>query len=248
MKALLAMLLSFVRIGVGEPGAEPEAAPTDATPEPAEPELDFGAGDAEPAGDDPEPAPAPKTDPAIEEARRQADEARARADRAEREAADLRSRQSQANSEEARLRAEEDRVLTDPKADANEKWRIEANRRIRYTEQTAAQTAFSAADTNDRSNFSIACSGNKRLAYVKDQVEAELLKMRQAGQNAPRESIAYFLLGKMAANAKPKKQVAAAPSGPRGGKVGAGVRSDVPGKTSMSEREKRRARLENQPI
>lgn len=247
MKLLLALLCGFFRIGVDEPTPDADAPPAADAPPPADDvqgDLLADVDGAPPAGDDKGDAP-PKIDPAVEEARRSAEEARARADRAEREAADLRAAQQRQNSDEARLRADEDRVLADPQADANEKWRIQANRRIRSTEQTAATLAFQSQDTNDRSNFSIACAENKRLAFVREQVESELQKMRQNGQNAARESIAYYLLGKMAATAKPKGQSKAAPAkaGPRGGATN-GVRSDV-GKQGVSEREKRRARLEN---
>lgn len=256
MQKLLALIFGFLRLGVGEdtsvgggdamdPGQD-TVAPNDSVDD-IQGDLLADVEDAPAQNDDPEPR-AIKIDPAVEEARRSAEESRQRADRAEREAADLRARASQANSEEARLRADEDRVLNDPQADRNEKWRIEANRTIRQTNQMAASTAFQAQDIGDRSNFAIACSTNKRLAFVKDKVESELAKMRQNGQNAPRESIAYYVLGQMAANAKPKgAPKPAAKAGPRGGATG-GVRSDVSGKSGQSERDKRRARLENQQI
>jgi hypothetical protein len=241
---LLALVLGFFRLGVDDPAPDaPDSPPADPAPDP-QPELDLGGADDEPPpqGDTPTPA---GEDAEREALRRTAQLERERADRLEREAMEARARNRGADSEFARQQAEEERILADPQADANEKWRIQANRRIRATESTAAQMAFQSQDASDRANFSIACSTNKRLAFVKDKVEEEIVRMRQNGQNAPRESVAYFLLGKMAANAKPKgaPKAPAAP-GPRGGKT-AGVKSDVPAKGSMTEREKRRARLEN---
>lgn len=270
MKMLLALLLGFFRLGVGDDagaagaaggadaggdagggagadaGTDAGGASADAGDDQLDLDLDSGAD----AGDqDVGAAGADKGQPnaELESARREAREARERAERAEREAADIRAQNQRASSEEARRQADEDRILADPNADANEKWRIQANRRIRFAEQTAAQTAFTSQDSSDRANFSISCQGNKRLAYVKDQVETELARMRANGQNAPREAIAYFLLGKMAASAKPKGQAKAAPakSGPRGGASSGAGRSDVQAKSGQSEREKRRARLEN---
>ena len=252
MNIYLRLLHAFFRIGIegDETLSDP---PVDNAPPADDPnlELDLGATDDEPParvdGDEP-PARVDTRASELEAARAEAREARARAERAERDAEDIRRRNLQAsNDAEARQRAEEDRILSDPQADANEKWRIQANRRIRETENTARMTAFQSQDSADRSAFSVKCSTNKRLAYVEKQVEEEIQKMRANGQNAPREAVAYFLLGKMAANAKTKAAPKTNSASPRGGQT-AGARSDVSGKTSLTEREKRRARLENQPI
>lgn len=243
MNKLLEILLGLFVLGVVDGEVVPD--PENPNPEePIQPELDLST-EEEPAPVE-EPA---ETDPkiALEAERRARADAEARAKRYEQEMADLRARsQASAQTEEQRLRAEEDRRLADPNTPALEKWQIESNRTIRSTQAMAAQTAFQAADTSDRSSFEMKCSTNKRLAFVKDKVEEQLRSARAQGQNPSRETIAYYILGQMAANATPKAKPAAAAS-PRGGKT-VSARGDVPGKTGMSDREKRRARLENVQI
>lgn len=248
MKNLLAMLLGFLFLRVGDDtatGGDDTVAAAGGEDD-VQGDLLAAVDDAPPVGDDTVAAPA-KDDAALDDARRMAQSERERADRIERDyQARLNSQRQQ--DEDARRRAEEDKFLADPNADANEKWRIQANRRIHQTELTAQQTAFQSADANDRSSFNILCSQNKRFAYVKDEVEAELGKARAQGQNPSREGLAYFLLGRKVATAKPKSaSKPAAKPGPRGGATG-GIRSDVGARGAQTEREKRRARLEGQII
>lgn len=170
------------------------------------------------------------------------------------EAAELRQgRERQHQSEEERLRAAEEARLADPKTTPLEKWQIGANRELRTANQRAARAESNAADVSDRTSFQIACQQNKRLASVAKDVEAELQKLRQRGESAPREALAYFILGKKVASApatKAKQPAVGHPGQQRaeGRDRGPAPRSDVRRNGRSSESEARRRRLENQVI
>lgn len=234
----LSMLLGFLRPAVEDPvdPADP-ADPADAAdPDPADPQDDL-----DPADPDPDP-PRRTAAQDLEDSRREAREARERADRFERELTEARRAPPPPAADAQRQR--EDAILNDPNADANEKWRINANRRIAQTEQAAAHTLMSAQDTNDRSEFTLACASNPRLAAVKDDVERELATMRGKGQNAPRRELARYLLGKKLEEAPAAKKKPDAPNANRGRPANAG--SDVQrGGGRKTEHQKRADRLAN---
>lgn len=233
----LSMLLGFLRPAV-------EGPPADEPPADEAPPDDDAPGDDLPPDDEP-PADTPRRTAAqdLEESRREAREARERADRFERELTEARRAPPPPAADAQRQR--EDAILNDPNADANEKWRINANRRIAQTEQAAAHTLMSAQDTNDRSEFTLACASNPRLAAVKDDVERELATMRGKGQNAPRRELARYLLGKKLEEAPAaKKKPDAASNANRGRPANAG--SDVQrGGGRKTEHQKRADRLAN---
>lgn len=230
------------------PGGEDTAAPED-----DQPELDFEAAGGEDtiAAD----AGAPdQTAAELAEARRKLDEANARAEAAERRARE--QVPPAPKNEEDRLRAEEDRRLSDAKTTDLEKWQIQSNRTIRESRAFAGGALAQAADLNDRTSFSqYALSKPQLYNRYKDRVEAEVQRIRQAGHPVPpRENILKYLIGNDAVDGKLTRKKAAAPADgqqpqnqARGGKT-PGARSDVGGGKGLSEREKRRQRLENQPI
>lgn len=215
-------------------------------------DLDLGADDAGDQGDGQQDEEKPgRANQAIRDARKRAQDAEERANRfqAELDATRRGPPGQSALSDEDRLFQEEDAKLRAKDTSELERWQIQSNRSIRDTNRRSAQSAFASQDLNDKTNFTLECSGNKRLAAVKDKVEAELTRLRQSGTNAPRQAIAHLILGKMVAEAKPKK---AAPEKPavvdRGRPTGA--RSDVRGRANGigSNKEKLQSRLRDVPI
>lgn len=242
MKNLLAILLAFFRLGVGDPDPN------------ADPDLDLSGGDPDPDPQgDPDPGsnndPDPQGDPEpdyraqLEAERTARADDRARADRYEREAADLRARQpAPANHQHD----EEERVLRDPQSTDLQKWQIQANRELRAG-RTAAQSALAQAhDVSDRTQFSQWSVKNPALhKKYEARVERELATIRSKGGNAAREAILSYLVGQDALNGKLTRKAAPAPKDNLNRGRLPGARSDLNGKNALSEREKRRARLEN---
>lgn len=141
---------------------------------------------------------------------------------------------------------EEERRLRDPSTSEMDRWQIQANRTLRQTQMQAAQALQQAQDMADRTQFEAKMNSDPRRAKYQDRVEAELSKARAAGQNASREAIYYWMLGKDIAEGKLKpKAKAKAPAAdvPRGRP--ANVRSDVPARGAKSDHQKRAERLAN---
>lgn len=227
---------------VGDP--EPEADPKpDADPEPEadpQPELDL-----DPADPEPEPQEDPKAE--AEAARREAKEARERAERAEREAAELRTRHAPRQADD--IEAQENARLSAADITPLEKWQIESNRTLRRTHGAANLALAQARDVADQTAFRALAMSDPIAKRYEASVEEELAKARAAGHNPTRESIYTYQLGRDMRAGKFKKKTPASDPAKRAerGKV-PGVRSDVPAKSGQSEREKRRARLENVQI
>lgn len=104
---------------------------------------------------------------------------------------------------------------------------------------------------SDRTAFESKMQSDPRRAKYQTRVEEELARARSMGQNASREAIYFYMLGKDIAEGKLKpkaKTTARAPAAdvPRGRP--AGVRSDVPARGSKSEHQKRADRLANMNI
>lgn len=244
MKNLLAILLAFFRLGVGDPDPN------------ADPDLDLGGNDPDPdpQGDpdpnlngDPDPQGDPEPDYRAQlEAERQARaDDRARADRYEREAADLRANQSR--SAPNPQHDEEERILRDPQATELQKWQITANRELRAGRTRADQALAQAHDVSDRTQFSQWSTKNPALhKKYEARVEQELANIRSKGGNAAREAILSYLVGQDALNGKLTRKAAPANNNQNlnRGKL-PGARSDTNGRNALSERDKRRARLEN---
>lgn len=145
-------------------------------------------------------------------------------------------------------RREEER-LRDPNTTEMERWQIEANRTLRATQQEARQAMFQAQDMSDRTRFEAKIASEPRRAKYTERVEEEIQKARSRGQQASREDVYYWMLGKDIAEGKLKPKTKSTPAAqvPRG--KSPGVRSDVQGRGRPStDRDKLRARLENQNI
>lgn len=237
LKLLLALLSSFFRVRADDP---PEDTPADPDPQP---ELNLDPADPEPAPhDDPALASAEELRASREETRR----AKEDSERYQRELADARRHTPQRQDEET---AREEAILADPNADKLHKWQIQANRELRAGRSTAQAALLQAQDVNDRTAFSSVAMTDPVAKKYEVRVEKELSEMRSKGQNAPREAIYTYLLGKDMREGKFKKKTAPAsePSRVNRGKL-PGARSDVSARSGMSEHEKRRARLENVSI
>jgi hypothetical protein len=144
---------------------------------------------------------------------------------------------------------EEERRLRDASTSDMDRWQIQANRTLRDTQRQATQALQQAQDMADRTQFQAGYASDPRRSKYSDRVEAELSRARANGQNASREAIYYYMLGKDIAEGKLKAKVKAkAPAAdvPRGRP--AGVRSDVPARGAKSDHQKRAERLANMNI
>jgi hypothetical protein len=142
---------------------------------------------------------------------------------------------------------EEERLRSTDLSDI-ERWQIQANRTLRDTQRQANQALMQAQDMSDRARFESKIASEPRRAKYTDRVEEEIGKARARGQQASREDVYYWMLGKDIAEGKlkAKPKAASAPAVNRG--KPAGVRSDVQGRGRATEHDKRRSRLENQNI
>lgn len=243
MKTLL-LLLAFFHLHVDDPANPPADA---ANPEvPADDQLDL---DLDAHADDPDGADAGKTE--LETAKREAATAKADAERYQRELAEARAQRPAPRIDEETAR--EDTRLNAADTPELEKWQIRANRELRAG-RTAANTALmQAEDVRDQTSFSQLSvtepALHKRYAA---KVEEALGQARSQGYNPKREVIYNQLIAKDMREGKFKKKAAPAAgddpkkSAPRGKLPG--VKSDMNGKSGMSDHEKRRARLENVQI
>ena len=212
-------------------------------------EFDSGEGDAGDAGDAGDGGEAARlaAELAAEKAERAKD--RERAEKFEREAEKLRVRHTPRPSNDEWER--EEAILKDDKATPEQKWTVNANRELRNN-RIMAQTALEQSrDGADRTSYQLLAQQKPIAKRYEAEVEKHVQQLRQNGQAVPpRESILRFLLGNDMLADKFKKK--AAPSAdpkqaPRGKTPG--VKSDVRGSgASLTDREKRRARLENVQI
>jgi hypothetical protein len=244
LRLWLAILLAFLRPAVegegeGNQNPDPNAdADADADPDPgsdADPDPDPDA--------DPEPTPEEKLAAAQEETRKE----RERAEKFEREAAELRVRHAPPPPTD--IEAQENARLADPKTTDIEKWQIQANRTLRANTSASQLALAQAQDVSDKTTFSTVMLSDPVAKRYEARVEEELAKVRQKGGNAAREAIYTYLLGKDMREGKFKKKASTTDPNkgvPRGKTPGA--RSDVPAKGTQTERDKRRARLENVQI
>lgn len=141
---------------------------------------------------------------------------------------------------------QEEAALRNPETPQDERWRIESNRRMRQSFMLSQQAFMQAQDLNDKTSFQSKFATDPRRAKYADRVEAHIAEMRKNGNNAQREGVYYYLLGKDIAEGKLKpaaKRKPPAADVPRGRSPGA--RSDVPARGAKSERDKLRSRLEN---
>ena len=185
--------------------------------------------------------------------RTQAAEERARTLEAERVAERNRgqNQEAQERQRQAELAAEEEARLNGPESYSKyitERAEQRANARI-------AQMEFRIQDSADRTAFEGLCSRDKACAAVRDDVEAELARIRASGMPGPgREALANYLIGKRAreraATATTKQRKRGEESIRRQTTRPSSGRGDVaaPGRQRGDTREARRKRLENQPV
>lgn len=125
-----------------------------------------------------------------------------RVERAEREAREAREalerraleRDSITHQAEQRRLREERLALMEP----HERTEFLLSERIEGLQAQIRNEQMRAEDRADRAEFSAMCATDKALASVRDEVEAELAKLRAAGSNIQRETLANFLIGKRA--------------------------------------------------
>lgn len=241
MSRLLALLLAFLR-----PAAEEPPVDTPIVDEQAADEIEIEIEEpvVEPAADD---AATLRAELEAERAGR-AQEREAR-ERFEREAGELRLRQAPPPPRSAEV-DEEERILRDPASTEQQKWTINANRELRANRQIAQASIATAYDVSDKTEFSALMTSNPLAKKYEARVEEKLKAARASGQNPSRANIFKYLLGEDMVDGKYQKKKPAAAAAPAAAPRGRtpGVRSDVPGKTSLTEREKRRQRLENVQI
>lgn len=241
------LLLACPAAQPGEPdpslGAEPAPDPSAAdepefTDTPADPDPD-------PSADD----PAARYAAELETERRARTAEKERADRYEREMAELRARSASPHTDSQF--EQEERILRDPNSTEQQKWTVNANREIRSANALARNSMIAAADVNDRTAWAAVKMGDSLAARYEARVEEVLQKERAAGRSPTREAIYTFLLGQDMRQGKYKKKPAAAIAAKPNAQVRGrtpGVRSDVASSANLNDREKRRQRLENQPI
>ena len=147
---------------------------------------------------------------------------------------------------DAEYQREEERLRSSDTTEM-ERWQIQANRTLRDTQRQAQQAMFQAQDMSDRARFESKIASEPRRAKYTERVEEEVQKARSRGQQASREDVYYWMLGKDIAEGKLKaKPKSSAPAVPRG--KSAGVRSDVPARSGRTDQDKRRERLANTNI
>ena len=239
MNKLLKKLLSLLFPGIdGEPEDDP--LPDDGpAPDPdSDDDLDLPVDDLP---DDPSARTTSRRDDSAERLAR----LEAEVERRGRLAAEARL-SSQPAPVDTEYQREEER-LRNPETTEMERWQIQANRTLRDTQRQAQQAMFQAQDMSDRTRFESKIASEPRRAKYTERVEEEVQKARARGQQASREDVYYWMLGKDIAEGKLKaKPKASAPAVNRG--KSAGVRSDIPARSGRSDKDKLRARLENQNI
>lgn len=264
-RMLLRLLARFLVLPASE--ADPGPAPADTDPAPAaEDTLDdlIDAAGAETdvpretEGDEPA-APAPRISANEQRLQRELED-----ERVARRVAEQRQAPAATPRHDAEWEREE-RELADYRArGASEndigwaKFRIDTNRANRETRAEAAATLRRAEDLSDQSAFrSLKAEKPALFNRYADRVEAEVNKMRAAGQAVPpREAILKYLAGNDLVNGNLKKTTTApkpaTPAAPtqtvdRGRMPQA--RTDVRGRANAaSERDKRRERLRDVPL
>lgn len=178
-------------------------------------------------------------------------ELRERSQRLERELEEVRAERTRQaagpTAAEREQQAEESR-LRDPDVSDMEKWQIRSNQTLRTTVQQSQAALARAADDRDAAAYERKAAANAVYDKYKDKVEAEVTRARQqSGQLVKREDVLAYIVGRdmIAGNLKSKTTTQAKPVA-RGKPTGA--RSDTPARGSMTDAQKRAARLENQLI
>lgn len=256
---LRALLYRYLRLGAVEGEADPAAAPAEqgadqATDAGDEPEAldDVFDGVEEGLGGEPEdPKEALKAE-------------RARRENAERELNETRQRQGAAPhtpSRDPEFDREETQIADAQRTGATEdqirwlRWQIDSNRKIRASDQRSQAALNESRDIADRTSFEqLQVTKPKTYKQYRDRIEKAVTDLRASGQQVPpRMAMLRFMIGDdmMNGKIKPKAARASAPANTSSveRKRLPNVRSDVSARGGgQTERDKRRARLEDQPI
>ena len=270
MSDLLKRLLQYLAPGVGDEDFPSD--PGDTSGAPADLGANDGDSDADPGdfdlddGSDPAAAAAQDQDDDDEQAPAPS-RARARIERQQKENAELKQRLAALEAQLTRTPAQVNppapdpdlQRLNDPNLTDMERWQIQSNLTIRQTNAMAAQALQQAANMQDQVKFQSLMAQQPLLKKYEARVEAEVSKMRAAGQQVPpREAIADYLMGRdlREGKLKPSRKAASASgssqAAPRVANNGrgqpTGARSDVPRRGSLTEAQKREQRLEGKLI
>ena len=182
----------------------------------------------------------------IQQALRDAKDAKERADALERRLADAERRQTQ----ETPAQRNERLAMMEPE----ERLRYEFNEGNQALRNELAQIRFESQERSDRAEFEALCARTPAAARVRDQVEDRLAEMRRSGTTAPRATVLRYILGDRllagAGKAAGKARRTADTNLQRQtGRPGA-ARGDVAnsGRATGSEAEQRRKRLEDMQI
>lgn len=240
------LLVLFPHVDPGEE-EDPPQDDADEQDEDIQASGDGGADDSQPddtgAGEDPPQRAPSRREKAVIEARERAQAAERKADEAMAEVKRLQTAQAAPD----RQFADEEAKLRDPATTELEKWQIQSNRALRQSQQQSQAALAEARDMADRTMYAQKALTSDIHKKYQDKVEDILQQWRKNGQNPPREFLLHLAIGKDVAEGKFKdKPGTKQPTIPRGRTPGA--RSDVPRSGGRTEAEKRRARLQDQPI
>lgn len=254
---LFPLLVEFLALGhAAPPGEDPPADPP-GEPDPIE-DLDL-----DPPGGDPPDDPADRgagggnddDDPAVLRERlrnteRERDEARRAAEEHRRAAAPIQPAQQTTSQ---RLYAQEEEELRNPQLDPNRRWQIEANRTLRANHESSQSALRAAEDLRDQTHYNGLVSTNPIAKKYAKRVEEKLAEVRSNGGNLARGVILKMLIGDDIVEGRVKPKAAKrTEGGEEVVRVHRGqppvTRSNVQGRGSSSERDKRRARLEGKTI
>jgi hypothetical protein len=249
---LLAFLLAFFALGVGEPDpdADKEEEKQEDAPDPAD-DLDLDLPDAAPDKDKPDGKDARPSADEFNAAQAAVKAEKERADRYERELGDLRRQRGPAEDEVTRR---ENARLADEKTSDLEKWQIQANRELRAGRNAAQFALAQAHDVSDKTAFAaVAIKKPALFKRYEARVEEELAKVRANGGNAQREAIFKYLIGQDALDDKFARKKPAADKGEEKTTVARGklpgARSDVTGKSgAMTAKQKLERKLQDVQI
>jgi len=259
-RLLLRLLARFLTLAVDGEGDPPDPQDAGGTGDEG---LDELLGAVEPEGEPVSATEGEPENPLVKEARSRADAAtrELEAERAARRAAEARIPVAPIAGDPEYDREEQELAQARASGATQEslswlQWKIDSNRKIRLSERNATSALRQAEDISDRNAFErLEITKPQVFKRYKDRVEATMTEMRAKGQNAPRLAVLRLLIGDdiMNGKIKPKAAKAAAEGAPAPSTVDRGrtpgVRTDVRGRAgSLTEHEKRRARLENTPL
>ena len=216
-----------------DPAPEDDALPVD------EPADDIPIDEPE-DGDDDAPAPAARA-----RTPREVEELRERTRRLEAEIENDRAarRQLTPTAEQAAWDREQ-RLLDDPNTSAQDRHAIETNRALRQSHAMSAAAQARAEDLADMAEYNLQAMEKPIYRQYRERVEAERNRIAQNGRGVPpRETVLAVLIGKDVLSGKVSKAAVSKPKVAR--QKPALPRSDVRANAGRSDREKRRARLQD---